>query len=326
MRMSRRRFGLNTAAGLALSGLPGTLWAAEFPTRPITLINPFSAGGPTDIFLRPVGEAVARIIGQPVIVDVKAGASGTLGPATMAAAAKPDGYTIGAVHAGVYRLPYMQKVSFDPLKDFTYIANISSYATATVVRTDSPWKTWQGLLDYCRAHPGEVTYGTTGVGSIMHLAMERFAFENGGVPWRHVPFKGSSEIVTAVAGGHVMVGADTTNVRALVEAGQLRMLNLWTRQRLPNWPGIPTLIEMGYNINAESPIGLAGPKGMDPAVVKILQDAFKASLDDAVVKGVMDRLDQPTFYLDTKDFNRFVVERIAEEQKTLKMLGLFKET
>src|SRR5262249_32270768 len=165
---SRMHFAARTLA-LLLLALPAM--AQEFPSRPITLICPWPAGGSTDTHLRRFAEIAARYLGQTVVVENKPGATGTIGPGFVAQNAKPDGYTRSQMHMGGFRVPHMQKLAWDPIRDLTYIIGVSGYTFGVVVKSDSPFKTFQDLLDYARANPGKMSYGSTGTGSSPHLLM-----------------------------------------------------------------------------------------------------------------------------------------------------------
>ena len=293
----------------------------NFPNRPVTLIVPWPAGGPTDRHLRVMAEAASKHLGQPIVVDNKPGAAGTLGGATMAATAKPDGYTIAQLPVTIFRLPYMQKVSFDPTKDFTFIIHLTGYTLGVAVNTSSPWKTWASLLDYARANPGKLRYATSGAGSTPHITMEQIALQSG-FKWVHVPFKGSAETAAAILGEHVDIAADGTGLGPLIDADKLRMLVVWTADRSPRFPDAPTLLEEGHKIVSASPYGLAGPKGMDPRIVQKLHDALKKGLDDpAHLKLLMD-LSQPVMYRNSADYHKYAMELIAEQQDLIQKLGL----
>ena len=298
---------------------------ADFPNKPITLIMSWPAGTGIDLWHRAMGEAVAKTLGQPVIVDNRTGASGTAGPASMAAAAKPDSYTIAHIPITVFRLPAMQKVSFDPLKDFTYIIHISGFLFGTAVRADSQFKTFQDMVAWSRDNPGKLTYGTPGAGTSLHLGMEQIAAREG-VKWTMVPFKGGSETWAAVEGGHVMAAAEGAGWWPLLDAGRVRILALWSESRNPRLPDTPTLKELGYPFVFDSPFGIAGPKGMDPAVVKKLHDAFQAAMSDPRAMEIQKRYDYVNRYMNTADYTRFVSEQVAEQKTVIEQLGLAKKT
>ncbi|MDD5171016.1 MAG: tripartite tricarboxylate transporter substrate binding protein [Syntrophales bacterium] len=297
--------------------------AAEFPAKPVTVIVPWSPGGSTDICTRMLAETTSKYLGKPVVVENKPGGGGTLGPATMAATARPDGYTLSQIPMGVLRLPHIMKASWDPLKDFTYIIQVAGYTYGIVVKKDAPWKTFKELIAYAKANPGKVTYSTAGVGTMQHVVMEKIARKEG-IKWIHVPAKGGTDVVTAVMGGHVMVGADPATWAPQVESGDLRLLVTWSSKRPPTWPKVPTLKELGYNIVAYSPFGIAGPKGMDPKVVKILHDAFKKGYDDPTFQKTLTKYYFAPLYLNSRDYTKNISELYKEERENARILGLKK--
>jgi tripartite-type tricarboxylate transporter receptor subunit TctC len=298
--------------------------AQEFPTKPITLIVPWPAGGSTDVAMRAMGESASKFLGQPIVIDNKAGGSGTVGPATMAASAKPDGYTIAQIPITVFRLPLMQPAPWDALKDFTYIVHLTGYTFGITTKADSPFKSLQDVIEYAKKNPGKVTYATPGAGTSLHIGMEQIA-ARAGVKFTQVPFKGGAETNAAVLGGHTMLQADSTGWKGLVEAGQLRLLTIWTAERSKNWPNVPTLKELGYPFVFDSPFGIAGPRGMDPKVVARLHDAFKKAIEDPAVQATLAKYDMVPNYKGTEDYRKFVLENIETERKVVEMLGLKKK-
>jgi tripartite-type tricarboxylate transporter receptor subunit TctC len=303
--------------------LPLSAVAQEFPAKPITLIVPFPAGGPTDLALRALGEAAAKHLGQPVIVENKSGGAGTVGPATMAATAKPDGYTIAQMPVTVYRLPLMQDTTWKP-EDFTYIIHLTGYVFAHIAAADTPFKTWKDVVDYAKANPGKVTYGSSGTGGSPHLGTEQVA-EKDGIKLTHVPFKGAAELHAAIAGGHVMIGASGASAKQIVDAGKARFLNVWTANRQKSFPEVPTLQELGYPFVIDSPFGIAGPKGMDPKVVAKLHDAFKKAIEDPEVLKILDRFEMVPNYKNSADYKLAVDEQIKFEKALLGRIGLLKK-
>src|SRR5688572_10271821 len=165
------------AAALVVAGLPAA--AQDYPNRPITLIVPWPAGGSTDTHLRKLSEIASRHLGQPIVVENKPGGGGMIGPAGMARNAAPDGYTISQVTINALRQPHMQKVDWDPLKDFTWIIGVSGYTFGLVVKSDSPIKTFDELIRYAKANPGKFTYSSTGIGTSPHLLIEQLADKAG---------------------------------------------------------------------------------------------------------------------------------------------------
>jgi len=309
---------------MVLGAIVSPVKAADFPAKPITLIVPWVAGGSTDSCMRVLAENSAKFLGQPVIVENKPGGGGTVGPATMVATSKPDGYTLSQIPLGVFRLPHTMKTTWDPLKDFTYIIQLTGYTYGIVVKKDAPWKDLKELLAFAKANPGKVTYATPGVGVMQHVTMEKLAKKEG-IKWIHVPCKGGIEVITATMGGHVMVGAETSGWAPQVESGDLRLLAVWTEGRAKKWPDVPTLKELGYGIVASSPFGIAGPKGMDPKVIKTLHDGFKKAMDEPSFKAILDKFYMVPAYKNHEDYTKYTEELFREEKENAEVLGLKKE-
>jgi tripartite-type tricarboxylate transporter receptor subunit TctC len=293
--------------------------AQQFPSKPVMLIVPWPAGGSTDIYFRKLGEITARHLGQPLVIENRPGGSGMNGPATMTKTAKPDGYTISQLAISAYRMPHMQKVDWDPINDFTYIIGLAGYTFGIVVRSDSPFKTFNDLIAYARANPGKLSYATPGTGTSLHLAMEEIAAK-AGVQFLHIPFKGYADGATALLGGHVMVQVDSTGWARQVDAGTQRLLATLGDKRT-RW-NAPTVKELGVDTVSNSPFGLVGPKGMPRETVKVLHDAFRKSLEDAEYLKVLAQLDQPGWYMSSDDYARWAVEMLKAERATIERVGL----
>jgi tripartite-type tricarboxylate transporter receptor subunit TctC len=322
MASSLRSLSLGVLAGLLL--LADGALAQDFPAKPVTLVVPWPAGGPTDVAVRAVADAAQKHLGQPIVIENKGGGAGTAGIAIMAANAKPDGYTIGQIPITVFRLPLMQKTTWTH-EDLTYIIHLTGYVFGVYSSADAPFKDWKELVAYAKANPGKVTYGTPGAGSSLHLGVEQIA-DKAGIKFTHVPFKGTAEVIAAVAGGHVMLGAGSIGAaRPLVEAGKARYMNIWTAEPRKAFPGVPTLVELGYGLVVESPWGIAGPKGMDPKVVAKIHDAFKKAIEEPAVLAALDRYEMKPFYLNTADYATSVKEQVKLEQALLDRLGLSKK-
>ena len=310
----RRILGLAAGLLLALAAQ-----AQSFPSKPVTLIVPWPAGGSTDIYFRKLGEVTARHLGQPLVIENKPGGSGMNGPATMAKTARPDGYTISQLAISAFRVPHMQKVDWDPISDFTYIIGLAGYTFGVVVRADSPFTTFNDLLTYARANPGKLSYATPGTGTSLHLAMEEVAAK-AGVQFLHIPFKGYADGAIALMGGHVMVQVDSTGWAKQVDSGAQRLLATLGDKRT-RW-GAPTVKELGVDTVSNSPFGLVGPKGMPREVVKVLHDAFKKSLDDPEYLKVLAQLDQPAWYMSSEDYAQWAVGMLKAERATIERVGL----
>jgi len=303
---------------------PATAFAQAYPTKPITMVVPWPAGGSTDIVMRTISEAAAKHLGQPVVTDNKPGASGTLGPAVVAATGKPDGYLLAQMPITVMRLPLMQKTAWDAMKDFTYIVHLTGYTFGITTKGDGQFKSWKEVVEFAKANPGKITYATPGAGTSLHIGMEQIAAHSG-IQLTHVPFKGGAETNAAVLGGHTTPQADSTGWKPLVDGGQLRLLAIWTADRSKNWPDAPTLKELGYPFVFDSPFGIAGPKGMDPTIVAKLHDAFKKAIEEKAVIDMMAKYDMVPRYLDTAAHRKAVEGFIVTEKAALEKIGLAKK-
>jgi len=320
----QRRHLLQTAAALAvpLSGAPFAAQAQSFPTRAIKLVIAFPAGGPTDITMRVLADNASKILGQTVVVENKPGAGGTL-PALQLQSSAADGYTLGQIPLGVFRLPYTTKISWDPVKDINYVLNVTGYAFGVVVPADSPLKTWADFVAWARATPGKLSYGSTGTMTSPHLTMELIA-QKLGLDLLHVPYKGSADLMQSIMGNNIMAAADSTGFAPQVQAGKLRVLNTWGAERLAKFPDAPTLKELGLDIVQNSPFGIGAPKGTAPAVVKRLHDAFKQAMEQDNYKTALARYDMVPIYMNSADYTRFAQETFMREKALVEKLGLAK--
>ena len=317
---NRRRFVAGTAVAGAAIALPGLVQAQAFPSRPIKYICPWPPGGSTDAVMRALAESAGKVLGQSIVIENKPGAGGTLGANEMVNA-RPDGYTLTQLPHSVFRIPHMQKTQFDTLKDFTWIICLTGYTFGLVVPADSPLKTIKDLVTWAKANPEKLTYGSTGAGTSPHLAVEEFA-QRAGIKLTHVPFKGNAENMQAILGGHIMAASDSTGWAPHVESGKLRLLATYGSKRTKRWPNVPTLDELGYQTVSDSPFGVGGPKGLDPAVVKTLHDAFRKTLDDPAVLASFERYDQSVIYMNTETYTKFARDSFASEKALIERLGL----
>jgi tripartite-type tricarboxylate transporter receptor subunit TctC len=295
---------------------------AKFPDRPIRLIIPWAAGGPADAGFRILAQSVSKKLGQQVIVDNKAGASGIMGAIALQEA-KPDGYTISQMHMSVLRQPLLNKqLTYNPINDLTYILQITGFIMGVVVKADAPWKTLPELLAYAKANPGKLNWGTLGIGSTQHLAMERVGIAQGGLSWTHAPYRGTADTLRALLGGEIDFASESSGWAPMVEAGQLRLLAVFTAQRAKRFPDVPTVKELGIDVVIDSPGGLIGPKGMDPAVVAVLADAFRAAAQEPEHLKFLENMDQPLILLDGPAYKAAMAKTYEEEKELLRRLNL----
>jgi tripartite-type tricarboxylate transporter receptor subunit TctC len=318
--MRRRHIVQLAAASLAAPAL--TARAQAFPAKPIRLVIAFPAGGPTDITMRQLADNAGKILGQPVIVENKPGAGGTL-PAQQLQTSQSDGYTLAQIPLGVFRLPYTTKINWDPVKDISYIINVTGYAFGIVVPTDSPIKTWADFVAYAKANPGKLSYGSTGTLTSPHLTTELIA-QQLGIQLNHIPFKGSADLAVAITGGHIMAAADSTGFAPLVQAGKIRVLNTWGEKRLDKFADAPTLKELGLNIVQNSPFGIGAPRGTPADVVARLHDAFKKAMEDPSYVQALGRYDMLPMYMSSTGYTKFAQDTFATEKALVEKLGLAK--
>jgi len=307
---------------LALPFLAGAARADNFPTRPIRIIVPFPPGGTTDIQMRALAEPLARRLGQPVVIENRPGAGGTLGATYLATQARPDGYTLSVMPNSVFRVPVMMaRPPYDPMTDFTWIVRMVGYTFGIVVRADSPFATLADLLAFARANPGRLNYGTPGVATL-DVTMEMIAQAAGGISWTHVPFRGGAENVQALLAGQIDVAAESSVWGELVLDGRLRLLATWGETRPPRFAMAPTLAEAGVPVVNSSPYGLAAPRGLDPAIARILHDAVRDSLNEPAHLAVLERFNMPLLYANSADYAAYVREFYVTDSAIVRSMGL----
>lgn len=308
-----------------LIGLLGLLafstpdWAAEkFPDKAITLEVGYGAGGSTDLPARALAEGTSKILGQPVVVVNKPGGGSSVMLSELKNA-KPDGYTLGVLSSGGILSALMRKVPYHPVNDFDCILQYSVYQYGLVVRADSPWKTLKELIAYAQANPNKVKYSTAGAGTPQHLVMVQLG-EAAKVKWTHIPFGSGNEAITALLGGHVDCSAQTTEWKAQVDAGRLRLLAILMPNRMAAYPNVPTLMELGYPIAAPSIIGIVAPKGLPKERLKILHDAFHKGMQDPGFRKSLEQFDLPPVYRNSEDCAKFSKELYESSGKVIEKL------
>jgi tripartite-type tricarboxylate transporter receptor subunit TctC len=317
---SRRTVVKGVLAAAGALALPRPSRADVFPARPIKLICPFPPGPATDAIMRAMAASASKTLSGTVFVENKAGAAGTLG-AIEVAKATPDGYVLTSLPDAFYIQPHLNKVSYDPLSDFTYIVCLFAYTYGLVVRADSPFKTLQDVVAYAKANPGKFTYATAGVATMNQLIMERLAHQLG-LKWVNVPYRGSAPATLAILAGEVMATSGASDWAAQVDDGKLRLIVTYGSVRTTRWPHVPTLKDLGYDVVADGPTGFAGPKGMDPDVTRRLHDAFKLSLEDPAVKRQLEANSMRAFYRNSADYAKLASEMYAQAKSLVESAGL----
>ncbi len=296
----------------------------SWPTRPITMVVPFPPGGLADLVARPVAEAMSRDLGQPVVIENKAGAGGGIGMSQVAKA-KPDGYTILLALSSLTVIPEADTLLGRPpmfaLSDLRPIARYTADPTVLAVRAESPWKTVQQFVDDVKKRPGAINYGSSGNYGTMHVPMEILS-QNAGLKMTHVPFTGAGPAVIALLGGQIdAVSTGPATVLQHVKAGKLRVLAHWGTSSLVALPDVPSLKDAGYSAEYAQWSGLFIPKDTPEPIAQRLRAAAKAAAHDAKVKEVILNAGSPVQYQDSPDFEKYVQLDATRMAAVVKRIG-----
>jgi tripartite-type tricarboxylate transporter receptor subunit TctC len=297
---------------------------SEYPEKEITMLAFADAGTTADVLLRSLIIGTSNYLKRPIVIEYKTGSGGMLA-ASVIAAAKPDGYTVCAVpSAAIVDGALMQKAPFKPLKSFTPVTVFAmSEHTGTLVANDAPWKTFKEFVDYSKKNPGKIKMGIS-FGSGMHVAMEVVAHQDS-LNWVRVPFTTGGPARTAVMGHHIDAVASGADWPPFVESGQLRILVTHGRTRAPHSQNVPNLIELGYNFAGAVLQSIVGPAGLPPDVVAKLETAFIKGMETPEFKGAVEKVYQTPFYLNSKDYDRYLKEAWPKTEKMFKQFGIIKE-
>jgi tripartite-type tricarboxylate transporter receptor subunit TctC len=327
--MSTRHSAARRRALKHLAAIAGAAWipvargqsaepATGFPDRPITIYCAFSAGGNTDLALRALAEATTKQLGRRILVENKPGAGGVLA-AEAVSRARPDGYLLAQIPTAVFRQPHVTRSAFNPPNDMTWIINVAAYVFGVSVRADSPWKTWKDFVDYAKQNPGKINYASPGIGSALHSTMDDIA-QREGIKWVQVPYKGTVEMLTALRQGEVHAYAGTPPWEH-IKAGTFRPLVTWGEKPTSKYPNLPTLKQI-YGIVSNAPWGIAGPKGIDPRIARLLHDALRRGMNDPLFVETIDRLGMEAYHMSSEDYARYARRTFDAEKIVVERLGL----
>lgn len=310
---------------LAISSVAATIPLASFaqtdyPNKPITIIVPYGPAGTTDVMARAIANSLSRQLKQTVVIENKPGVAGAMGVIQMKSSA-PDGYTLTMAPMGIFREPHLREVSYDPIKDLTYIATVLSYDFAVTVKADSPFKNIQDLVDYGRKNPGELDYSSSGRYTGNHVVLAALG-KNQKVDLTHIPYKGDAEATNALLGGHVKAGVITNSILPHLKAGTVRVLATADTAPNPYFTDVPTLQNLGYDVVVPSPLGIAGPANLPKPIVEKLDIAIKNALEDPNVKRAAENFGVRTYYLDNKQYTEFAKKVYAQEKDLIVDLDL----
>ncbi len=311
---------LAVLAALTVSVSTSTLSYGQekFPVRPVTVIVNYGAGGPTDVALRLLGKSAEKKLGIPVVISNKPGGGGAVGT-TEIARSKPDGYTIGSLTIGAIAVvPMMQKVGYDPFKDFDYICGFGRYIYAIYTRANSPLNSMQDVIEMARKNPGKVAYGS--MSPAMAVAMKYLDLK-ANITTTYVPLLSNAETVTSVVGGHTELGIGSPDgFMPFVQNKEIKILAMATEQRWRVLPNIPTLKELGYDIDLTGWMGLGGPVGIPKERTDLLFDAFKVAHQDPEVKTTLEKLWLDAPYITGSELKKIYQDRGAEWKPLLEAL------
>jgi tripartite-type tricarboxylate transporter receptor subunit TctC len=319
---------MNTSRRALLGALAASPLAApalgqgRYPQRPIRFLIPWPPGGSLDALHRNVFDLMQRDLGQSVVVENMPGARGTRAAVFLVQQARPDGYTLAHHHLSILRHPFLTRTTtWDPIADFTYVMQVSGFVFGTAVHRDSPYRSFADLIAAARRRPGELTYSTSGIATTNHLAMEDILAREG-VRMEHIPTRGAQEGVTMLLGRQIDVVADAQSWRPQVETGEFRLLSVWTPTRLPSFPDVPTLRDLGYGMSVTSPYGIAGPKGLPPEIVETFHASFRKAMLDETSQAIIRRWEMPDEYLGPQAYLEFARERVDYERDMVRRLNL----
>lgn len=279
--------------------------AAEYPTKPIEIVVAYKAGGGTDVGARILASAAEEEIGQPLVIINREGSDGELGY-TELAKADPDGYKIGFINLPTFVSLTLERDTEYAIADVEPILNHVYDSGVLVVQESSEWKTLEDLIDYAKANPNELTISNNGTGASNHIGAAHFENE-AEIEVTHVPFGGSTDMLAALRGGHVdATVAKISEVAALTDAGELRILASFTEDRLDDFEDVPTLTEKGYEILFGSARALVAPKGTPDEIIQYLHDKFKAAMESEDHLEKAENADLPIRYMSPEDLQKYI--------------------
>ena len=311
-------------AALLLSSAFSAIAQGSWPTRSITMIVPFPPGGLADLVARPVAEAMSRELGQPVVIENKAGAGGGIGM-SLAAKSKPDGYTMVMALSSLTVLPEAEVVlgrtPMFGLNDLRPVARYTADPTVLAVRAESPWKSVQEFVDDARKRPGAINYGSSGNYGTMHVPMEILA-QVSGSKLTHIPFTGAGPAVVALLGGQIdAVSTGPATVLQHVKAGKLRVLGHWGNGKLASMPEVTSLKDAGFNAEYAQWSGLFIPSATPEPVAQRIRAAARAAAQDAKVREVILGAGSPVQFQDSPDFEKYVQADAKRMVDVVKKIG-----
>ena len=312
-------------AVLVLLGAVPAAAQEAFPSRTITIVNPYPPGGQADLSGRPFAAALQKVLKQPVVLTNKSGAAGAVGMQSVAVV-KPDGYTLLITVPSLHTLPEVDRL-FGRAPTFTReqfapIARLNADPLVVAVNAERPWKSMKEVLDDAKKRPGEIVFASAGLYGATHVPMEMILNAAGGLKMRHLPTAGGGPATTAVLGGHADLWASTIGpATPHIKSGKIRPLAVTSVKRHEFFPDVPTLKELGYDVEYYLWIGLFAPKATPVPVVKVLRDATRQAVQDPEFKAALEKLSAPAAYQDADEFKAWLDADAARLADVIKRIG-----
>ena len=323
--MDRRKFVAGSSAAAAALAIGPAFAQAAYPDHAITLINPFPPGGAADVVGRPFAAVLEPVVKQPVVIDTKAGAAGAVG-AQVASTAKPDGYTLLLHITSISGFAEVDKLFGREPKftraNFVPIARFVADPCVVIVNDQTPYKTLKDLTDDAKKRPDEILFSSSGLYGALHIPMALYQKAAGGLKMRHLPTNGGGPALTALLGNNAQVLASSVSAcLAQIKAGKARPLALFGAKRSAALPDVPTMKELGYDIEYYLWVGLFAPKGTPDSVISYLRTNSKTAANTDQFKTAMKNLGQDLDYLDAPEFAKFWDADAARIEAAVKEIG-----
>ena len=320
--MDRRSFVAGAAAALATHP---ALAQETYPSRAITIISPFPPGGASEVVTRPLAAAMEPLIKQPLVIETKAGAAGQVG-AQVVAAAKPDGYTLLSHITSISGFAEVDRLFGRPVKftnaDFIPIARVVADPCVLVVNDKQPHKTLKELVDDVQKRPNQIIFSSSGLYGALHIPLALFAMAAGGLKMRHLPTAGGGPALTALLGNNSQVLASSISAAmAQIKAGKLRPLAMFGAERAKSLPDVPTMKELGYNVEYYLWVGLFAPKGTSDGIITYLRDNIKKAAHSPQFATALTNLGQDLAYLDQPEFKAFWDADTKRIEEAVRQIG-----
>jgi tripartite-type tricarboxylate transporter receptor subunit TctC len=320
--MDRRSFVAGAAAALATRP---ALAQEAYPSRAITIISPFPPGGASEVVTRPLAAAMEPLIKQPLVIETKAGAAGQVG-AQFVAAAKPDGYTLLSHITSISGFAEVDRLFGRPVKftnaDFIPIARVVADPCVLLVNDKQPYKTLKELVDDVQKRPNQIIFSSSGLYGALHIPLALFAMAAGGLKMRHLPTAGGGPALTALLGNNSQVLASSISAAlAQIKAGKARPLAMFGAERAKSLPDVPTMKELGYNVEYYLWVGLFAPKGTSDSIITYLRDNINKAAHSPQFATALTNLGQDLAYLDQPEFKAFWDADTKRIEEAVRQIG-----